>query len=657
MKGVVRHSSLIAVLLLAGLAGRAEESTQTDKPTAPPRTFSGSLTAGFKAIRNAGDLNYFRDWVGERAGLTLHSATVQREWPGFRYFSLESLFTPENNSRVVLTFRSVENFRLRVKYDRVQNYFAASSTNFTPASPQLFSLPGDLTLRRTVGEVEWSWNLWGKALLEGGYRFRRSNGRDLQLVGGSYFTVLDSSLPTSQTLSTFQHAYHLGMSFPAGPFRVHLRGEMENLNARDSFPQPQIQGFALNRDLIYRNESHGQFGSAAATLEFSPRPSWYFTGGYLFHDLHSRPQWSRLELNRNFGSFWRRGSGLRAEGRYHGLFGQVLYTPRRVLALRYRAVEEWGEGFGRGFELRFENPVNQALTESLESRTDFESRTHREQVSASFYLGPSASLKARYSYDRRARQYASFFTPAGLNFTAGAAIREGEQTASVHSLQLEGRWKLAGQVQLLGSLGRRQFEIRQNDTRLVRHYFLGDRDTDTNLYRAGLKWKTTRRSNLEFEFRRENRDYSAVTAGLSPSRNTLDFDTYAVHLNLHPTQRWFVFGLLHYIRTDTKLLDLSRSAALATFSPVEYLVSNTGYLVGSNYLAFEKLNLGVQFQQNRAGGAESYRLHDVAASLEYDVDARWSLGARYQFFESNIALTPANNYRTHVAQWLLNYRF
>ena len=209
----------------------------------------------------------------------------------------------------------------------------------------------------------------------------------------------------------------------------------------------------------------------------------------------------------------------------------------------------------------------------------------------------------------------------------------------------------------MGGLGRRQFDVHQNDSRLLRHYFLGDRETDTNFYRAGLKYRTTRRTELEFDFRRENRDYSAATAGLSPSQNTMEFDAYSVSLNLHPTQRCFLFGLLHHIRTDTRVRDLGGRSGFATFSPLEYLVSNTGYLVGTSYLAWDRLQLGMQFQQNRAGGTERYRLHDAAASLEYELAQRWSVGARYQFFESSLPLTAANNHRTHVAQGLVNYHF
>ena len=69
---MARYLLLIAALLLAVLPGMAEEPPQADRPAAAPASFSGSFTVGFKAIRNAGDLNYFREWVGERAGLTLH---------------------------------------------------------------------------------------------------------------------------------------------------------------------------------------------------------------------------------------------------------------------------------------------------------------------------------------------------------------------------------------------------------------------------------------------------------------------------------------------------------------------------------------------------------------------------------------------------------
>jgi hypothetical protein len=43
--------------------------------------------------------------------------------------------------------------------------------------------------------------------------------------------------------------------------------------------------------------------------------------------------------------------------------------------------------------------------------------------------------------------------------------------------------------------------------------------------------------------------------------------------------------------------------------------------------------------------------------VEYELGSRWSLGARYQFFESNLVRTPLNNYHAHVAQGLLQYRF
>jgi len=79
--------------------------------------------------------------------------------------------------------------------------------------------------------------------------------------------------------------------------------------------------------------------------------------------------------------------------------------------------------------------------------------------------------------------------------------------------------------------------------------------------------------------------------------------------------------------------------------------------VGSTWTTWEKLTLGVQFQQNRAGGTESYLLHDVGGSVAYDLGVRWSLGARYQFFESHLAQARLNNYHTHLLQALLNYRF
>lgn len=647
---------LMAFTCCPSFLAAQEGAPQSDQPTGA-LPWTGSFTVGFKAIRNYGDLNYFRERFGERAGFTLQSASVHREWAGFGYFELKTLFTPEHNSRVILTFGSVENFRLRLKYDRMQNYYSTTSTNFTPASPQLFALPGELTLRRTVAEVDWSWNLRRKALLYGGYTLRRSNGSDLQLVGGSYYTPADASLPTSATRSTFQHTYKLGLDFPLGPFQMHLRGEIENLNARDSFPQPQIAGFALDRDLVYRNEAHGRSSRLAATFDISPRPSLLLTGGYLFHDLYNTPQWLRLNWDRSAGNSTRQGDQLRAEAQFHKLFGQAIYTPRRAVALRYRVVQEWGEGWGRGLQLRFENPLSQEPTESLESRTSFDSRVHRELVSLNLAPSTRATFRVRYGYDRRTRDYANFFTPFGLNFLAGAAFRDGEQKARVHTLQFEARLKPARDLQLRGSFGRRQLDIRQKDVRILNHYFLGDRDADTNSYHAGVKYRATRRTSLEFDYRREARDYSAITSGLSPSRNTLDFDVYAVSVNLHPTSRWFLFGLLHYIRSDARMVGLGAPSLYATFSPLEYLLSNTGYLVGTSYLFWDRVHLGLQFQQNRAGGNERYNVRDAATSLEYELGERWSVGARYHYLESTLPLTSANNHRTHVAQGLLNYHF
>jgi hypothetical protein len=632
---------------------------QEQEPATPAGALvsSGSVTVGFKAIQNEGDLNYFRERYGERAGLTLQSLSLGRDWPGFRYFRVESLFTPEHNSRTVLTFGSIENFRLRLKYDRIQNYYSTSSTNFSPASPQLFTLPGELTMRRTVGEVDFTWNIRRKALLHGGYTLRRSNGSDLQLLGGSYFTVLDFSLPTQQTLSTFHHTYRLGLDVPVGPFRVHLLGEVENLNTRDSFPQPQIAGIALDRELVYRNEGHTHSSRLAASVDFSPRENLFFNVGYQFQDLRNNPQWSRQDFDQTLGTLSRRGDQLRAQSQFHGLFGQAVYTPRRAVALRYRVVQEWGEGFGRGFQFRFEDPLQQLLTESLESQSTFDSVVHREQVSLSLAPGRRVTLRMRYGYDRRARDYTNFFTPFGVNFADGASVRYGVQTANVHNVQFDARVKATDRLQLSGGLGRREFDVRQKDTQIVRHYFLGDRNTDTNFYHAGVKYRATRRSDLEFDFRREARDYSATTSGPSPSRNTLTFDVYSVSLNLHPTSRWFLFGLLHYIRTDAHVLGLTDRSLFTTFAPFEYLVSNTGFLVGTSFTAWNGLVLGVQFQQNNAAGNERYRLHDTAASVEYELAERWSVGGRYQLYESSVPLTPSNNHRTHVAQALLNYRF
>jgi hypothetical protein len=244
-----------------------------------------------------------------------------------------------------------------------------------------------------------------------------------------------------------------------------------------------------------------------------------------------------------------------------------------------------------------------------------------------------------------------------VNFADGAAIRDGEQTTSVHNLQFEARLKATDRLQLSGGLGRREFDVQQKDTQVLRHYFLGDRNTDTNFYRAGLKYRTSRHSDVEFDYRREARDYSATTSGPSPSQNALNFDMYSLGLNLHPTYRWFLFGLLHYIRTDARVLGLSDRSQFTTFAPLEYLVSNTGYLVGTSYTAWNRLVLGAQFQQNNAAGNEHYRLHDIAASVEYELAEHWSMGGRYQIYESSVPLTPANNHRTHVAQALLNYHF
>jgi len=632
---------------------------EEQKPATPAGVpiSSGSVTVGFKAIQNKGDLNYFRERYGERAGLTLQSVSLTRDWPGFRYFRMESLFTPEHNSRVLLTFGSIENFRLRLKYDRIQNYYSTTSTNFTSASPQLFSLPGELTLRRTVGEVDWTWNIRGKALLHGGYTFRRSNGSDLQLLGGSYFTVLDFSLPTQQTLSTFHHTYRLGLDVPVGPFRVHLLGEVENLNTRDSFPQPQIAGIGLDRELVYRNEGHTHSSRMAASVDVSPGQNWFISVGYQFQDLRNNPQWSRQSVDRILGTLSRRGDQLRAQSQFHGLFGQAVYTPRRAVALRYRVVQEWGEGFGRGSQLRYEDPLQPLLTESLESQSTFDSVVHREQVSLSLAPGRHVTLRTRYGYDRRMRDYTNFFTPFGVSFADGASVRYGEQTARVHNLLFDARVKATDRLQLSGGLGRREFDVRQKDTQIVRHYFLGDRNTDTNFYHAGVKYRTTRRSDLEFDFRREARDYSATTSGPSPSHNALQFDVYSLGLNLHPTNRWFLFGLLHYIRTDMQVVGLSDRSLFTTFAPFEYLVSNSGFLVGSSFTAWNGLVLGAQFQQNNAAGNERYHLRDTAASVEYELAERWSVGARYQVYESSVPLTPANNHRTHVAQALLNYHF
>ena len=621
--------------------------------------FNGAVTAGFKVIDNRGDLNYFRERVGERAGLTLESIQAGRITDKFRHVRLLTLFTPENNSRVVLQAGSVEKFRVRLKFDRLQTYYDTSSTNFgastlsfSPTPPEYFSMPGDLTLRRTTATVDFSWRLRERFLVQGGYRFRRSNGSDLQLVGGSFFSVLDSSLPTSGTLSTFHHTYRLGVDLPAGRVNFHLGGEIENLKSRDSFLQPQLGGIALDRDLTYRNETHGHYGSAAATFDFSLGESWHFSGGYLFTDLRNNPQWSRLEANRNFGYLTQRGDRLHADSRFHGLFAQALYAPRRAVAVRYRVIQEWGDGTGDGWQLRFENPVDRSLTESLESHTSFTSTLHREQVSVNLYPAQRVTLKATYRLDGRTREFQNFFTPGGLNFTAGASIQDGRQEADFHNLSFEARIRATDSIQFQGGYGRRQNDIREKYDRLVRNYFLGDRDAETNLYRAGVKIRATRRANFAFDFRREDRDYLVLR-----SQNRLEFDTLAATVNLHPTNHCFLFGMLHYTSTDTQLLGLVRTPQFSTFSPWEYAVSNTGFLVGSTWTTLEKVTLGVQFQQNRAGGTESYLLHDVGGSVEYEAGPRWSLGARYQFFESNLTQARLNNYHTHVLQTLLNYRF
>lgn len=625
---------------------------------------NGAVTAGFKFIDNRGDLNYFRERVGERAGLILESIQAGGISPKFRHVRLETLFTPENNGRVVIEAGSIDRFRIRLRFDRIQTYYDTSSTNFgastlsfSPTPARLFSLPGDLTLRRTTGEADFSWNARQKVMVRGGYRFRRSNGSDLQLIGGSYFSAIDSSLPTANTLSTFHHTYHVGVDFALGRFNFHLGGEIENLKSRDSFLQPQLEGIALDRDLTYRNQTHGHYGRAAATVDFFAGSSWHFSGGYLFNDLRNNPQWSRLEVNRYFGSMLRQGGRLRAESRFHGLFAQVLYAPRRAVAVRYRVMQEWGEGAGSGFQQRFENLVDRSLTEALENRTSFDSTLHREQVSVSLYPAQRATLKATYRFDARRRDYANFFTPSGLNFTAGASIRDGKQEADFHNLSFEGRLRATDRMQFQGGYGRRQNSIREKFDRLVRNYFLGDRDTESNLYRAGIKVRPNRRANFGFDFRKEDRDYAVLTSSILPSQNRLEFSTYAATLNLHPANQWFLFGMLHYTSVDTRLLGLVRTPQFLNFSPWEYVVSNTGFLVGGSWTVFEKLTLGTQFQQNRAGGTENYLLHDVAGSVEYEIGPRWALGARYQFFESNLARARLNNYHTHLLQGLLNYRF
>jgi hypothetical protein len=621
--------------------------------------FSSAITAGFKAIDNRGDLNYFRERVGERAGLTLESIQAGHITDKFWHVRLLTLFTPENNSRVILHGGSAEKFRVRLKFDRLQTYYATSSTNFgastlsfSPTPAEYFSMPGDLTLRRTTAAVDFDWRPRERFLVRGGYHFRRSNGSNLQLVGGSFFSTLDSSLPTAETLSTFHHTYHLGVDFPVGRINVHLGGEIENLKSRDSFLLPQIGGIALNRDLTYHNETHGHYGSATARFDFTVGESWHFSGGYLFADLRNNPQWSRLEANRDFGYLAQRGDRLRADSRFHGLFAQALYAPRRAVAVRYRVIQEWGDGAGDGWQLRFENPFDRSLTESLESHTSFTSTLHRQQVSVNLYPVQRVTLKGVYRLDWRTREYKNFFTPGGLDFTAGASIQDGRQDADFHNLNFEARIRASERVQLQGGYGRRQSDIRERYDRLVRHYSLGDRDVETNLYRAGAKVRATRRANFAFDFRREERDYSVLGA-----LNRLDFDTYAATVNLHPTNRCFLFGMLHYTSTETKLPGLIRTPQFSTFSPWEYAVSNTGFLVGSTWTTWEKLTVGVQFQQNRAGGTESYLLRDVGGSVEYELGPQWSLGARYQFFESNLAQAPLNNYHTHLLQALFNYRF
>src|SRR3990172_13427592 len=168
----------VSIVFLQAMTLSAEERTE----------FSGLMTSGFKAINKRGDLNYFRERVGERAGLTLESVQVGGISSRFRHIHLESLFTPENNSRIILKVGSVENFRIQLKFDRIQSYYDTSSTNFgasslgfSPTPAELFSMPGDLTLRRTVGSGGMSWKVGPRLLISGGYRLRRSNGSDLQL--------------------------------------------------------------------------------------------------------------------------------------------------------------------------------------------------------------------------------------------------------------------------------------------------------------------------------------------------------------------------------------------------------------------------------------------------------------------------------------------
>lgn len=624
----------------------------------------GTATAGFKMIDNRGDLNYFRERVGERAGLTLESVQADGILPQFRHVKLETYFTPEHNSRMVMEAGSFDRFRVRLKFDRIQTYYDTSSTNFnsstlsySPTPQELFALPGDLTLRRTAAQVDWHWRIRPRVQLRGGYRFRRSNGSYLQLVGGSYFSVLDSSLPTSNTLSTFHHTYALGLDIAAGRLNIHLDGQIENLRSRDSFPQLQTGGIALDRQLTYRNETHGHYGSAAASFDFAAGDDWHFSGGYRFNDLRNNPQWSRLEVNRYFGSLFRAGDRLHADSQFHGLFAQALYAPKRALAVRYRVVQEWGEGAGFGLQQRFENPVDQSLSESLESRTAFDNTLHREQVSVSLYPAQRVTLRAAYRYDARTRSYSDFFTPGGINFANGASVQEGKREADFHDLGFQARIQATERVKLEAGYSRRQNNIREKFDQLVREYYLGDRESETDLYHAGVKVRSARWFNAAFDFRRRTREFSVMTALPQPSRNTLDFDTYAATVNLHPGSRWFLFGLLHYTGVNTRLAGLAATPQFLSFSPWEYAVSNTGFLVGSSWTTIEKLTLGVQFQQNRAGGTESYLIHDAGGSIEYELGPRWSIGARYQFFEANLPQARLNNYHTHLLHGLLNYRF
>lgn len=619
--------------------------------------FSGGLVVGFKTINLRGDLNNFREDAGERAGLTLQSFTSSRQFQNFAYVQNEALFTSENASRVRVELGLAERFSLRLNLDRIQSYYETSSTNPSSLSQNFATLPGDLTLRRSVGSVDWAGQLHPRLRLGGGYRLRRSNGNDLQLIGGSYFTTLDASLPTQQGLSTTDQSYYLEMDASLAKVGFHLNGEIENLRSTESFLLPQINGFALNRDVAHTNATFAHIGSFSASVDATPSQNLFFSGGYVFTDLRNNPQWSRVSLERKFESTTRRGDSLHAESQFNTLFAQALYVPQPRVSVRYRMVQTWGDGQGNAMQLRYENPFDLSLTESLRSQTSFDSAQHREQVSASLYGKYGSLLRVSYDYDRRERNYRDFFTPSGLDFTAGAHEREGVQKARHHTVALQGRLHPSKGLEFLGAFARKEESVRENFKRLVRKYYLGDRELDSDQLRAGARYRPGRRLALEFDYRHERRNYSVLTSLANQSENSTKFDTYSAQMGLHPTDRWFVYGLMRYTTVDGRPKELSRKTDFVFYAPIEYLTTNTGFSLGTSYMAFDRVTLGVQFQQNRAGGTESYLLHSAAASIEYDLEKKWSLGCRYQFFESREVFTRMNNYHAHLVQGLLYYKF